>query len=135
MMTLYASRAATSAIKYGMLSRLVKGWEVDPAKPQPDLPKRGIEWFEAELRRTIEVDDLMGKFRISEALMAVYKLFWDEFSSWYLEVIKPAYGSPIDGETYNETLRFFDTPPPPAPSLHALYHRRALAASLRPQRW
>lgn len=90
--------------------RLVKGWEVDPAKPQPESSKRGIEWFEAELRRTlIEVDDLMGKFRISEALMAVYKLFWDEFSSWYLEVIKPAYGSPIDGETYNETLRFFDT--------------------------
>ena len=51
----------------------------------------------------------MGKFRISEALMAIYKLFWDEFSSWYLEVIKPAYGSPIDGDTYRATLKFFDT--------------------------
>ena len=91
-------------------SRLVKGWEVDAEKPQPEASKRGIEWFEAEMRRTlIEVDDLMGKFRISEALMAVYKLFWDEFSSWYLEVVKPAYGTPMDKATYESTLAFFDT--------------------------
>ncbi|MDE5874772.1 MAG: class I tRNA ligase family protein, partial [Muribaculaceae bacterium] len=90
--------------------RLVKGWEVDREKPQPEAARCGVEWFEAEMNRClIEVEDLMGKFRISEALMAIYKLFWDEFSSWYLEVVKPAYGSPIDGKTYEETLRFFDT--------------------------
>lgn len=90
--------------------RLVKGWQVDYEKPQPEASAKGIEWFEAEMNRTlIEVEDLMGKFRISEALMAIYKLFWDEFSSWYLEVIKPAYGSPIDGKTFDKTLQFFDT--------------------------
>lgn len=83
---------------------------MDAEKPQPEASKRGIEWFEAEMNKTlIEVEDLMGKFRISEALMAVYKLFWDEFSSWYLEVVKPAYGSPMDKATYEATLRFFDT--------------------------
>ena len=90
--------------------RLIKGWQVDGAATQPDSAKAGIEWFEAVLNNTLaEVTDLMGKFRISEALMAIYKLFWDEFSSWYLEVIKPAYGSPIDGDTYQATLKFFDT--------------------------
>ena len=90
--------------------RLVKGWAVDAEIPQPEAAKRGIEWFQAEMDRTlIEVDDLMGKFRISEALMAVYKLFWDEFSSWYLEVVKPAYGSPMDQVTYDATVKFFDT--------------------------
>ena len=90
--------------------RLIKGWQVDGAATQPDSAKAGIEWFEAVLNNTLaEVTDLMDKFRISEALMAIYKLFWDEFSSWYLEVIKPAYGSPIDGDTYQATLKFFDT--------------------------
>ena len=90
--------------------RLIKGWQVDGAATQPDSAKAGIEWFGAVLNNTLaEVSDLMGKFRISEALMAIYKLFWDEFSSWYLEVIKPAYGSPIDGDTYQATLKFFDT--------------------------
>lgn len=90
--------------------RLVKGWEVDNEKPQPEASKSGIEWFEAILNSTLEeCDDLMGKFRISEALMSIYKLFWDEFSSWYLEIIKPGYGSPIDGKTYKATLDFFDT--------------------------
>ena len=89
--------------------RLVKGWERDDEKPQPEAAKRGVEWFEAILNNTIEdVDDLMKKYRISEALMAIYKLFWDEFSSWYLEIVKPAYGSPMDTATYNSTLRFFD---------------------------
>lgn len=89
--------------------RLIKGWQVDGAATQPDSAKAGIEWFGAVLNNTLaEVSDLMGKFRISEALMAIYKLFWDEFSSWYLEVIKPAYGSPIDGDTYQATLKFFD---------------------------
>ncbi len=89
--------------------RLVKGWEVDRSAEMPESSRLGVEWFEAMLETTMmEVDDLMGKFRISEALMAIYKLFWDEFSSWYLEVIKPAYGSPIDGKTYYATLKFFD---------------------------
>ncbi|MDE6340227.1 MAG: valine--tRNA ligase [Muribaculaceae bacterium] len=90
--------------------RLVKGWEVSAEVPQPESAARGIEWFSAVLNNTLaEVADLMSKFRISEALMAIYKLFWDEFSSWYLEVIKPAYGSPIDKATYESTLTFFDT--------------------------
>ena len=89
--------------------RLLKGWEVDDNVAQPESSRLAVEWFEAALNRTLlEMTDLMGKFRISEALMAVYRLFWDEYSSWYLEVIKPAYGSPIDGTTYRETLRFFD---------------------------
>ncbi len=89
--------------------RLVKGWDVDSTIAQPEASAAGVEWFKAKISATLEeVDDLMGKFRISEALMAVYKLFWDEFSSWYLEVIKPAYGSPIDSRTNEATLEFFD---------------------------
>ena len=88
--------------------RLIKGWEVADIE-QPASAAKAVEWFEAKLQSTAaEVDDLMGKFRISEALMAVYKLFWDEYSAWYLEVIKPAYGSPMDRVTYDATLRFFD---------------------------
>ena len=88
--------------------RLIKGWEVADIE-QPASSAKAVEWFEAKLQSTAaEVEDLMGKFRISEALMAVYKLFWDEFSAWYLEVIKPAYGSPVDKTTYDATLRFFD---------------------------
>ncbi len=90
--------------------RLVKGWEVSDSDAQPESSKLGTEWFGNLLSDTLaEVSDLMGKFRISEALMAVYKLFWDEFSSWYLEVVKPAYGKPIDRATYESTLGFFDT--------------------------
>ena len=89
--------------------RLVKGWNVAEAA-QPEYARLATEWFEAMLVKTIaEVDDLFGKYRLSEALMVVYKLFWDEFSSWYLEMIKPAYGEPIDQTTYNKTLGFFDT--------------------------
>lgn len=90
--------------------RLVKGWNTDNSIPQPDYAATACRWFESELNRTLaEVADLMSKFRISEALMAVYKLFWDEFSSWYLEMVKPAYGSPIDTTTYAATLGFFDS--------------------------
>ena len=89
--------------------RLVKGWEVSET-PQPKACKIAVDWFEAKLRMVNEeVDDLFSKYRISEALMAVYRLFWDEFSSWYLEMVKPAYGSPIDKRTYDATLRFFDS--------------------------
>ena len=90
--------------------RLVKGWQTDGEKPQPEASKRAIEWFDAAVAKTVdETADLMGKFRISEALMTIYRLFWDEFSSWYLEIVKPAYGEPMDKETYDATLRFFDT--------------------------
>jgi valyl-tRNA synthetase len=88
--------------------RLIKGWEVADIE-QPASSAKAVEWFESKLQTVAaEVEDLMGKFRISEALMAVYKLFWDEFSAWYLEVIKPAYGCPVDRATYEATLRFFD---------------------------
>ena len=97
--------------------RLVKGWKVTDSPVSCDTiatNKTATAWFEAKLRQTnAEVDDLFKKYRISEALMAVYKLFWDEFSSWYLEMVKPAYvngeAQPIDRETYNQTLSFFET--------------------------
>ena len=89
--------------------RLVKGWTVDDTIPQPETASIAVRWFDAQLSKTlIEVQDLFGKFRLSEALMAVYKLFWDEFSSWYLEVVKPAYQQPIDAVTYKATLAYFD---------------------------
>ena len=89
--------------------RLVKGWNVADIE-QPEYAKLATEWFDAMLAKTAaEVNDLFEKYRLSEALMAVYKLFWDEFSSWYLEMVKPAYGQPIDKATYEKTLNFFDT--------------------------
>lgn len=89
--------------------RLVKGWNVDETLPQPQTAAIAVEWFDAQLNRTLEeVKDLFGKYRLSEALMAVYKLFWDEFSSWYLEMVKPSYQQPIDRKTYDATLRYFD---------------------------
>lgn len=89
--------------------RLVKGWNVVDAE-QPEYAKIAVKWFDAVLNKTMEeVADLFSKFRLSEALMAVYKLFWDEYSSWYLEMVKPAYGSPIDKATYEATLGYFDT--------------------------
>ena len=92
--------------------RLVKGWRVADIE-QSEAGKIATSWFEAKLRQTnAEVDDLFKKYRISEALMAVYKLFWDEFSSWYLEMVKPAYingeAQPIDQLTYDKTLGFFE---------------------------
>lgn len=89
--------------------RLIKGWEVAEGN-QPDSSRDAAQWFEAKLSATIEeVNDLFSKFRLSEALTAIYKLFWDEFSSWYLEMIKPAFGQPIDKVTYQKTLEFFDS--------------------------
>ena len=89
--------------------RLVKGWTVDESLAQPETAATAVRWFDAQLSKTlIEVQDLFSKFRLSEALMAVYKLFWDEFSSWYLEVVKPGYQLPIDAETYRATLNYFD---------------------------
>ena len=89
--------------------RLVKGWQVADIE-QPEYAKLATEWFDSMLAKTAEeANDLFGKYRLSEALMAVYKLFWDEFSSWYLEMVKPAYGQPIDKVTYEKTLAFFET--------------------------
>lgn len=89
--------------------RLVKGWKVDKNLPMPTASSIAIIWFEETFNQaTAEVDDLFSKYRLSEALMLVYKLFWDEFSSWYLEIIKPAYQQPIDQQTYQQTLTFFD---------------------------
>jgi len=92
--------------------RLVKGWQVADVE-QTEAAKTAVAWFDAKLKAVNEeLQDLFSKYRISEALMAVYKLFWDEFSSWYLEMVKPAYvngqAQPIDQKTYDETLRFFD---------------------------
>ncbi len=89
--------------------RLVKGWEVDDTIEPSEAATLAAEWFTNVMSNAIaEVEDLFSKYRLSEALMVVYKLFWDEFSSWYLELIKPAYGAPIDGKTYAVTLQFFD---------------------------
>ncbi len=89
--------------------RLVKGWQSADIE-QPEANAVAVRWFDAKLRQAnAEIDDLFKKYRISEALMAVYKLFWDEFSSWYLEMVKPAYGQPIDATTLSATLRFFET--------------------------
>lgn len=89
--------------------RLVKGWEVSEAVNQPESAEFAIKWFDSKLSQTIEeVNDLMGKYRISEALREIYRLFWDEFSAWYLELVKPAYGSPVDSKTYHATLNYFD---------------------------
>ena len=89
--------------------RLVKGWEVADAA-MPETNKWGVEWFEAVLAKAqVEIADLFSKYRLSEALMAIYKLYCDEFSGWYLEIIKPAYGQPIDQDTYEKTLCFLDT--------------------------
>ena len=92
--------------------RLVKGWQVADVE-QTGAAKLAVAWFDAKLKEAnAELSDLFSKYRLSEALMVVYKLFWDEFSSWYLEMVKPAYvngeAQPIDRETYQATLRFFD---------------------------
>ena len=89
--------------------RLIKGWEVSAEVAVPEASALAMQWFEAKQSAVAaEVADLFSKYRLSEALMAVYKLFWDEFSSWYLEMIKPAYGQPISKEVYDRTIAFFD---------------------------
>ena len=89
--------------------RLVQGWEVSDALEQPDTSRLATEWFGAQLRKSAaEMADLFSKYRLSEALMEVYRLFWDEFSSWYLEMVKPAYQQPIDRTTYAATIDFFN---------------------------
>ena len=90
--------------------RLVKGWEVDDTAAQPESSRKAVEWFESKLSEAVaEINDSFEKFRISEALMTAYRLFRDEFSSWYLEMVKPDYQKPIDRAGYEATIRFFDS--------------------------
>ncbi|WP_462319023.1 valine--tRNA ligase [Marinilabilia sp.] len=89
--------------------RLVKNWDVAAGAEQPESSKIAIDWFQNKLMESVEkINDHFDKYRISDALMEVYQLFWNEFSSWYLELIKPAYQQPIDEKTYEATLKFFD---------------------------
>lgn len=88
--------------------RLVQGWQVADVE-QPETARIAVEWFGAKLRKSAaDLNDLFSKYRLSEALMEVYHLFWDEFSAWLLEMVKPAYGSPIDAKTYAAVLGYFD---------------------------
>ncbi|RTE52639.1 valine--tRNA ligase [Arenibacter aquaticus] len=88
--------------------RLLKGWEVADL-PQPEASKLGIEWYKAKFNKTLaEIEDHFSKYRISDALMAIYKLVWDDYSSWLLEIVKPAYQSPIDKTTYEAVIQIFE---------------------------
>ena len=90
--------------------RLVSGWSVDSRAVQPESSRLAVKWFDNLLSRTIsQVEEYYSKFRISDALMSIYKLFWDEYCSWYLELVKPAYGEAIDGTTYEATVGFFES--------------------------
>ncbi|HTJ50483.1 MAG TPA: valine--tRNA ligase, partial [Cyclobacteriaceae bacterium] len=90
--------------------RLVKGWNIDNSLSIPQENKVAIEWFESRLNQSLaEIEDHFSKFRISDALHSVYKLIWDDFCAWYLEMIKPEFGKPIDEATYNKTINFFET--------------------------
>jgi len=88
--------------------RLVNGWQ--PAEiEQPEAARLAVDWFRHQLNKSLyEIEDLFDKYRLSEALMTVYKLFWDEFASWFLEIVKPGYQQPVDSKTYKATLEFFD---------------------------
>jgi len=89
--------------------RLVKQWPVDEKIAQPEASIKAINWFDNKLNKMLEnLDNQFNDYRISEAVMTVYKFFWDEFSAWYLEMVKPAYQQPIDAATYNKTIEFFD---------------------------
>ena len=89
--------------------KLVKGWEIDDTIPQPESSKVAIEWYEAKLQQTLlEIEDHFEKYRISDALMAIYKLVWDDFCSWFLEMIKPAYQAPIDKITFDKAIEMFE---------------------------
>jgi len=90
--------------------RLIKGWEVSDTIPQPDSSKVAIEWYEAKLQQTLlEIEDHFEKYRISDALMSIYKLVWDDFCSWFLEMIKPAYQKPIDNSTFDKAIEMLES--------------------------
>lgn len=88
--------------------RLLKGWEVKDL-PQPEASKLGITWYTAKFNQTlVEIEDHFSKYRISDALMSIYKLVWDDYSSWLLEIIKPAYQQPIDKTTFDAVIHIFE---------------------------
>jgi len=89
--------------------RLIKSWTIAEIE-QPESASKAVEWFESKLNKSLaEIDDLFAKYRLSEALMVAYKLLWDEFASWFLEIIKPAYQQPIDKITHEAAIHFFET--------------------------
>jgi valyl-tRNA synthetase len=89
---------------------LIKGWEVSAAIPQPESSKVAIEWYENKLQQTlVEIDDHFEKYRISDALLSIYKLVWDDFCSWFLEIIKPAYQQPIDKATFDAAIEMLES--------------------------
>jgi valyl-tRNA synthetase len=89
--------------------KLIKGWEVSDAIPQPESSKVAIEWYEAKLQQTlVDIEDNFEKYRISDALMGIYKLVWDDFCSWFLEMIKPAYQQPIDSVTFAKAIEMLE---------------------------
>ena len=89
--------------------RLVQGWEIDTNLPQPETAKVGLEWYEAKFQKALaEIEDHFSKYRLSDALMSIYKLIMDDFSSWLLEIIKPAYQKPIDVKTYKAVIEAFE---------------------------
>ncbi|MDP3352823.1 MAG: class I tRNA ligase family protein, partial [Flavobacteriaceae bacterium] len=90
--------------------RLVQGWEISETIEQPEASKIAIEWYQSKFQQVLEeVEKSFENYRLSEALMSIYKLIWDDFSSWYLEMIKPAFGQPIDQKTYDATIAFFES--------------------------
>jgi valyl-tRNA synthetase len=89
--------------------RLIKNWQVDDHIEQPEYARETVEWFEERLKKALEeLDEQFNQFRLSEALMNLYRLFWDDFSSWYLEIVKPAYQQPVDRTTYEHTVTYFE---------------------------
>ena len=101
-------QGANFANKIWNAFRLVRGWEVADM-PQPEAAVKGIEWYKAKFNQTlVEIEDHFSKYRISDALMAIYKLVWDDFCSWLLEIVKPEYQKPIDRKTYDEVLHLFE---------------------------
>ncbi|MDT0642453.1 valine--tRNA ligase [Zunongwangia sp. F363] len=89
--------------------RLVKGWEVSEEKEQPETAKIAIKWYRAKFQKTLqEIEDHFSRYRISDALMATYKLVWDDYCSWFLEMVKPGFGEPVDGETFKEVIAILE---------------------------
>ena len=107
-MKIYANRAKTSRTQIWNGFRLLKSWEVEDL-PQPEASALGIQWYRSTFQQTLAtIEDHFEKYRISDALMAIYKLVWDDYSSWLLEIIKPAYQQPIDRKTYEEVIELFE---------------------------
>ena len=105
----YCQQGKAFANKIWNAFRLVTGWQVDESEQQPKSSKIAIEWFEAKFQNVlIDVEDHFSKYRLSDALMTTYKLIWDDFCSWLLEMIKPGYGEPIDGKTYLSVIAIFE---------------------------